>query len=98
MSVSKKDVEYVAQLARLTFNEDEKEILAEDLNQILKYVDQLSVLDTDHIDIVVNPYYIENVYREDQVEPSMPLKDVIKNAPETLEGYVVVPKIIGGEV
>lgn len=98
MSVSKKDVEYVAELARLTFNEEEKESLAEDLNQILNYVDQLSMIDTDHIEIVVNPYYIENVYREDQVEPSMPIKDVLKNAPETEEGYVVVPKIIGGEV
>ncbi|MHC1684518.1 MAG: Asp-tRNA(Asn)/Glu-tRNA(Gln) amidotransferase subunit GatC [Clostridiaceae bacterium] len=98
MSVSKKDVEYVAQLARLTFSEDEKEILAEDLNQILNYVDQLSMIETDQIDIVVNPYYIENVYREDEVEPSMPLKEVLKNVPEIHEGYVVVPKIISGEV
>ena len=35
MAVSKKDVEYVAELARLSFDENEKEGLAEDLNQIL---------------------------------------------------------------
>lgn len=97
MSVSKKDVEYVAELARLSFDEDEKEAFVEDLNSILNYVDQLSELDTDHIDIVVNPYYIENVYREDEIETSMDLQDVLKNAPETLEEYVVVPKVIGGE-
>lgn len=98
MSVSKEDVEYIAGLARLSFDEGEKEVLVEDLNKILNYVDQLSQLPTDNIDIEVNPFYIENVYREDEVETSMSLQEVLKNAPETLEGYVVVPKVIGEEV
>ena len=94
MSVSKKDVEYVAELARLSFDEDEKEGLAEDLNQILSYVEKLGELDTENEDIIVNPYYIENKFREDEVTDSMSLEDVIKNAPETLEEYVLVPTII----
>lgn len=94
MSVSKKDVEYVAELARLSFDEDEKEGLAEDLNQILSYVEKLGELDTENEDIIVNPYYIENKFREDEITPSMSLEDVIKNAPETLEEYVLVPTII----
>lgn len=94
MSVSKKDVEYVAELARLSFDEDEKESLAEDLNQILSYVEKLGELDTENEDIIVNPYYIENKFREDEVTPSMSLEDVIKNVPETLEEYVLVPTII----
>ncbi|URZ04078.1 Asp-tRNA(Asn)/Glu-tRNA(Gln) amidotransferase subunit GatC [Clostridium felsineum] len=94
MSVSKKDVEYVAELARLSFSEDEKEGLMKDLNSILLYVDKLSELNTDNVDIIVNPYYIENKFREDQVEESMDLKDVIKNAPKNLEEYIVVPKVI----
>lgn len=94
MSVSKKDVEYVAELARLSFDEDEKEGLAEDLNQILSYVEKLGELDTENEDIIVNPYYIENKFREDEVTSSMSLEDVIKNVPETLEEYVLVPTII----
>ncbi|AAK80618.1 aspartyl/glutamyl-tRNA amidotransferase subunit C [Clostridium acetobutylicum EA 2018] len=94
MSVSKKDVEYVAELARLSFSEEQKEGFMEDLNSILGYVDKLSELDTDNVDIIVNPYYIENKFREDEVEESMDLKDVIKNAPKNLEEYIVVPKII----
>ncbi|MCR3761592.1 Asp-tRNA(Asn)/Glu-tRNA(Gln) amidotransferase subunit GatC [Clostridium felsineum] len=94
MSVSKKDVEYVAELARLSFSEDEKEGLMKDLNSILLYVDKLSELNTDNVDIIVNPYYIENKFREDEVEESMDLKDVIKNAPKNLEEYIVVPKVI----
>ena len=94
MSVSIKDVEYVAELARLKFNEDEKQGLAEDLNQILAYVEKLGELDTEKEDIIVNPYYIENRFREDEVVPSMKLEEVLKNAPDALEEYVVVPPIM----
>lgn len=94
MSVSKKDVEYVAELSRLSFNEEEKESLVTDLNNILNYMEQLNELNTDDVDIVVNPYYMENKFREDNVMESMELKDVLKNAPEKIEEYVVVPKVI----
>ncbi len=94
MAVSKKDVEYVAELARLRFDEDEKEGLAEDLNQILGYVEKLSELDTENEDIIVNPVYIENKFREDVVVPSLKLEDVVSNAPDKLEEYVLVPRII----
>lgn len=94
MSVSIKDVEYIAKLARLEFNEDEKESLSHDLNSVLGYVEKLNELDTDNTDIIVNPYYIENKFREDTVKPSMPLCDVMQNAPENVEEYIKVPKVI----
>ena len=94
MSVSKKDGEYVAELARLEFKEEEKDNFVNDLNKILNYMEKLDELNTDDVDIVVNPYYIENKYREDNVEKSMELKEVIDNAPESLEEYVIVPKVI----
>ncbi|SMC27879.1 aspartyl/glutamyl-tRNA(Asn/Gln) amidotransferase subunit C [Clostridium acidisoli DSM 12555] len=94
MSVSKKDVEYVAELARLSFTEDEKEELIGDLNSVLGYIEKLNELDTKDTDIIVNPYYIENKFREDEVEPSLELKAVLDNAPDKLEEYVIVPKII----
>jgi aspartyl-tRNA(Asn)/glutamyl-tRNA(Gln) amidotransferase subunit C len=94
MSVSKKDVEYVAELARLSFSEEEKENLIGDLNRVLGYVEKLNELDTDNVEIIVNPYYIENKFREDEIERSMGLSSVLGNAPDKLEEYVVVPKII----
>ncbi|GIM30526.1 glutamyl-tRNA(Gln) amidotransferase subunit C 1 [Clostridium polyendosporum] len=94
MSVTKKDVEYVAELARLSFSESEKERFIGDLNQVLNYVDKLSELDTEDVDIIVNPYYIENKFREDEVQKSMPLEDVLANAPQKLEDYVLVPNVI----
>ncbi|MFA9399069.1 MAG: Asp-tRNA(Asn)/Glu-tRNA(Gln) amidotransferase subunit GatC [Clostridiaceae bacterium] len=94
MSVSKKDVEYVAELARLDFTEDEKQSLIGDLNSVLGYIEKLNELDTEDVDIIVNPYYIENKFREDIITESMDLQDVIKNSPMNLEEYIVVPKVI----
>lgn len=94
MSVSKKDVEHVAELARLYFTEEEKVDLIQDLNNILGYIEKLNELDTENDDIIVNPYYIENKLREDEVKPSMELNEVLANAPSKLEEYFLVPKVI----
>lgn len=94
MSILKKDVEHVAELARLEFSEEEKQEIMIHFDKILGYVDKLNELDTKDVDIVVNPYYIENKFRDDIIEPSMKLEDVIKNAPKSLEEYIIVPKII----
>ncbi|MBL4937175.1 Asp-tRNA(Asn)/Glu-tRNA(Gln) amidotransferase subunit GatC [Clostridium sp. YIM B02515] len=94
MSVTKKDVEHVAELARLSFTEDEKEGLIQDLNNVLGYIEKLNELDTENVDIIVNPYYIENRLREDVVKPSMELNAVLSNAPDKLEEYFLVPKVI----
>ena len=94
MSVSKKDVEYVAELARLSFGESEKEELIHDLNNVLGYIEKLNELDTENVEIIVNPYFIENKFREDEVEESMELSEVLLNAPDSLEEYILVPKVI----
>lgn len=94
MAINKKDVEYVAELARLNFTEEEKEDLIQDLNSVLGYIEKLNEINTDDVDIIVNPYYIENRLREDEVKPSMELKDVLLNAPDKLDDYFLVPKVI----
>lgn len=97
MSVSKKDVDYIKELARLRVSEEEVEGLVKDLNSILKYVDQLNEVDTDAVEMLVNPLYIENVYREDVVESSLTSEDFLMNAPERVEDYLKVPSVIDRE-
>jgi len=94
MSVSKKDVEHVAKLARLEFNEMEKNSLMDDLNKVLGYIEKLEELNTENEDIIINPYYIENKFREDDIQQSLKVEAVTINAPQSLGGYIVVPKII----
>lgn len=94
MAVSIKDVEYVAKLARLKFNDQEKEKFTHELNDILKYVEKLSEVDTEGVDISISAYPMYNALREDEVKPSMDRKTVLENAPDSGYGYFKVPKVI----
>lgn len=94
MAVSIKDVEHVAKLARLKFNDQEKEKFTHELNDILKYVEKLSEVDTEGVDISISSYPMYNALREDEVQPSMDRKTVLENAPDSGYGYFKVPKVI----
>ena len=92
--VSLKDVDYVAKLARLEFNGEEKEKFAKDFNNILKFVDKLSEINTDNVDISINSNEFNNALRNDEVLESLNLKDVLSNSPDNENGYFKVPKVV----
>ncbi len=95
MSVTIKDVEYIATLAKLRFNEREKEKMTSELNTILHYVEQLNECDTTHVEPLANMNDRTNVLRKDEVIPSIPNEDALKNAPDSQERFFKVPKVIG---
>jgi aspartyl-tRNA(Asn)/glutamyl-tRNA(Gln) amidotransferase subunit C len=90
-----KDVEYVAKLARLEFNDEEKKNLVCELNRILKYVEKLSEVDTDGVEASICSYPVYNALREDEIIPSMDRDKLLKGAPDEKNGYFKVPKVIG---
>ncbi|NPV45199.1 MAG: Asp-tRNA(Asn)/Glu-tRNA(Gln) amidotransferase subunit GatC [Firmicutes bacterium] len=94
MKISKKDVEHVAQLARLHLEEEEKELYTRQLNSILNYMEKLGELDTSDVEPTAHVLPIKNVFREDRVEQSMDIEEVLRNAPDREEGFFKVPKII----
>lgn len=94
MSVDKKQVDYVAKLARLEFSEDEKEKFVHDFNNILQFVEQLKEVDTENVEISITNYPMFNVLREDIVEKSMNREDALLNAPDKENGYFKVPKVV----
>ncbi len=95
MAVTIKDVEHVAQLARLEFSEQEKEKLVHQLNRILEYIEKLNELDTSAVESLSHVIELSNVFREDTVEPSNPRERILKNAPAKTEKFFKVPKVIG---
>jgi aspartyl-tRNA(Asn)/glutamyl-tRNA(Gln) amidotransferase subunit C len=97
MSVSIKDVEYIAELARLKFNDDELQNFTHQLNEILNYIEKLNELDTENIQPLSYPIEGENVFREDKVKASIDRDSALKNAPETDGVFFKVPKVISGE-
>jgi aspartyl-tRNA(Asn)/glutamyl-tRNA(Gln) amidotransferase subunit C len=95
MSVSIKDVEHVAALARLSFSDVEKETLTHELNDILKYMEQLNTLDTSNVEPLAHVVELNNVFRKDVVRPTVPRDEALKNAPAKTEEFFKVPKVIG---
>lgn len=94
MSVTRKDVEYIAQLARLRFKDEELENFTHQLNEILNYVEKLSELDTADVEPLNHPIENVNVFREDELKPSVDTEEALKNAPDRTDEFFKVPKVI----
>jgi aspartyl-tRNA(Asn)/glutamyl-tRNA(Gln) amidotransferase subunit C len=95
MSVTVKDVEHVAALARLSFTDEEKQKLTGELNAILAYMEQLDSLDTSAVEPLSHVIDLKNVFREDERAASLSREEALKNAPSATEKFFRVPKVIG---
>ena len=96
MKITLKDVENVALLSRLEFSETELEQYTGNLNDFLEYADLLTNLDTEGIKPTAHVLPIKNVFRKDELQPSLERKLALSNAPDQEDGYFKVPKIIEG--
>ena len=94
MSITKEEVLHVAHLARLEFSEEEIDLFTAQLAQILDYVNKLNELDTREVEPTYHALNLTNVFREDQVKPSLSTDKALQNAPERENGFFVVPKVI----
>jgi len=95
MSVTLKDVEHIAGLARLELSDEEKEQFTHQLNQILTYVEKLKELDTTNVEPLSHVVDLSNRFREDRVEPGLTSEEALRNAPSKTDKYFKVPKVIG---
>jgi aspartyl-tRNA(Asn)/glutamyl-tRNA(Gln) amidotransferase subunit C len=94
MSVTIKDVEKIATLAKLKFDGEELERLKGDMNQILGYIDVLNELDLTDIEPLENINEIENVLRKDEPTDCISTEEALKNAPARTGKYFKVPKVL----
>ncbi len=94
MSVSVEDVKYIAELARLSFSDEEQERLAGELNAILAYMAKLDELDTSAVEPMTHVLDVNNVFRAEEVEQRITHDEALKNAPDADSDYFRVPKVI----
>ncbi len=94
MLISVEQVEQIARLAKLEFSDVEKLEMAEQLAQIVEYVEKLNEIDTENIKPTYHVLDLKNVFRQDKMADSLPLDEVLKNAPKNKLGYFSVPKVI----
>jgi aspartyl-tRNA(Asn)/glutamyl-tRNA(Gln) amidotransferase subunit C len=97
VALSRSDVEHVALLARLGLSQEEVERLPGQLNHILDQYAKLSELDTDAIAPTAQTIELESILRTDEPRASLAVADVLANAPEVIDGLIVVPAILGGD-
>jgi len=90
-------VQDVAKLARLAIEDARLRKLAGQLEMILGYVDKLGQVNVTGVEPMAHALPLHNVFREDVVEPSLPLEKVLRNAPDTDGPFFKVPKVLGGD-
>lgn len=89
MKLTKDQVKHVAKLANLPLTEKEEEKYAEQLSEILEYIDQLNKIDTTGIEPTFNVSGQENVMRKDETESSLLQEEVLQNASKKERGFFV---------
>lgn len=94
MSLTKKDVAKVANLARIKMNDAKLEELAPQLSNIIGFVEQLSEVNTGNVEPLASVVDINLRLRKDEITDGGYQKEVLAGAPEALEGYFVVPKVV----
>src|SRR5215831_13767730 len=94
MKLSREQVMGIADLAKLELTEQEIEQYAEQLSAVLDYASSLEQLDTKDIPPTATVLPLENVMREDVVQPSLPRDKVVANAPAAVEGQFRVDAVL----
>jgi aspartyl-tRNA(Asn)/glutamyl-tRNA(Gln) amidotransferase subunit C len=98
VSITRAEVVKIAGLARLHFNEEELDAFTVQFQSILDYVEQLKQVDvsgidpTSHVSLAAD--FEKHMFREDEVQPSLPVEESLANAPDPGSGHFRVPKVI----
>lgn len=93
MTLSEKEVEHIAELARIRVSENEKNLFTKQFNEILQFFHQLDEVDTSSIEPTFHVVDIKNIFREDEVEPTLSTEDALKNAPKKEKNFFKAPKL-----
>ena len=89
-------VERIAALARVGLTPDEMERMRDQLSAVLDHISMLQEVDTDDIPPTAQVIELQNIMRDDVVEPSLSQEQVLFNAPRTEDGFIKVKAVLDG--
>lgn len=89
-----KNVLKVARLARIATSEEQAEELLPKMNKIIGWIEQLAEVDTDNVEPLANVVNTELSLRKDEVNDGQCSEKVLANAPEEMQDFFVVPKVV----
>jgi len=94
MELGPDDVKRIAYLARLAIAENDVEAYARNLSNILKFVEQMSAVDTDEVEPMAHPQNAVQRLRPDAVTEADRREELMANAPLAEDGLFLVPRVI----
>ena len=94
MKINKNTINKIARLSRIKLEDKESEDYIKDLNHILNWVEQLNEINTDNVDPLSNISSYTLPQREDVSKDINSNEEILENAPDKIEGYFVVPKVV----
>ncbi len=95
MALSREEVEKVSLLGRLLLTDEELDKMTSQLGAILRYMELLSEVNTDEVQPMAHALDVANVFRDDQVQPSLDRSDALATAPHRDEECYLVPAVLG---
>jgi aspartyl-tRNA(Asn)/glutamyl-tRNA(Gln) amidotransferase subunit C len=90
------EVERIAKLARIGLSAEETSKMSVELGNILEFVEQLQSVDISNTEPTDQVTGLEDVWREDEVKPSMDRDRILANAPAQEDGYILVKRVLNG--
>jgi len=94
MAVDAATVRRIAHLARIAVEDGEIEHLQGEINSILGFVEQLKEVNVEGVDPMTSVTPMKLLMREDKVTDGGDAARVLANAPQTADGFFVVPKVV----
>lgn len=94
MQISKETILHIAKLARLEFRGEELESIRKDMEKIIGFMDNLSTIDTSHVEPLIFMSDERNVLRDDIASTSVSKDEALMNAPKKDSDYFRIPKVL----
>ncbi len=92
--IDESQVRQVAKLSRLDLTDDEVARFSIELSAIVEYIEKLNELDVDSVEPLAHCLPLHNVFRADEIRPSLDTEAALSNAPQRHDEYFKVPKIL----
>jgi aspartyl-tRNA(Asn)/glutamyl-tRNA(Gln) amidotransferase subunit C len=94
MKIDREQLDKIAHLSRLEFDEKDAEKMMKDMTAIVEWVDKLNEVNTDGVEPLTTMTYEINVFREDEVKEHLDHNRALVNAPKKDDNYFRVPKVL----
>jgi aspartyl-tRNA(Asn)/glutamyl-tRNA(Gln) amidotransferase subunit C len=94
MKIDREQLDKIAHLSRLEFDEKDAEKMMKDMTAIVEWVEKLNEVNTDGVEPLTTMTYEINVFREDEVKEHLDHDRALVNAPKKDDNYFRVPKVL----